>query len=380
MLNLFSLWGRKTTKPADLKKQTPLEDVQRLYKEISLDPTGYRRFTPPSLPLEVVSRAEPDIPGKTGDRPAETSAHESMPHAVRTAGATDGQTQPETAPTDHEKEEHLPPTQLASATSETTTQSPDVPTPFSLLSLFAGSTFHAASADAPVVGFASYSGGVGKSTLSAALAMCLLTRNQRCLVLGETRYSPLPYYLGWTRPEADNADTVIHIRQTTEQSADTLNLFIGGTKSGALVDEARKTIPQADLILFDREASPNIDDELGDLDLVIVPIRPDVNALIIIERIDQALAQLKAPPKLGVFFVLNQYDDRKNLHREIRHTLARRLGKRLLDVVVPWDDSVQLALASGKTPQTLQSNSPFALATKKLCHWLEQITSLPQRA
>lgn len=380
MLNLFSLWGKKATKPSDLKKQTPLEDVQRLYKEISLDPAGYRRFTPPSLPLGGISQAESGMPKKIGDRLAETSAHESMPHAVRTASATDDPTRPEAVPTDHEKEKRLQTTHLASATSETTTPSTDIPTSFSLLSLFAGSTFHAASADAPVVGFASYSGGVGKSTLSAALAMCLLMRNQRCLVLGETRYSPLPYYLGWTKQETDDADAVIHIRQTTEQSAAPLNLFIGGTKSGALIDEARRTIPQADLILFDREASPNIADELGELDLVIVPIRPDVNALIIIERIDQALAQLKAPPKLGVFFVLNQYDDRKNLHREIKHTLARRLGRRLLDVVVPWDDSVQLSLASGKTPQTLQSNSPFALATEKLCHWLEQITSLPQRA
>lgn len=380
MLNLFSRWGKKTPIPAELKRVDPLEDVQRLYNELNLDASSYQRFDTAPLPeTSVISdtptHAAPEVPTETMTPPA---TEEAVPH-------TD-QTPPEQSPS-------------GSDTSAATTEQPPAPglqphaapitTPqaartadFSLLSHFARNTLHAASVDAPVVGFASFSGGVGKSTLSAALATSLLSRNHRCLVLGQTLFSPLPYYLGWTTQEQDDElpSTVIHINQPIESVGKSLNLFIGETGSAHLVEEARKTIPRADLILYDLEASPNIVDAFKSIDLLIVPIRPDINALIIINRIEQAIANLNHPPKLGVYFVLNQYTEEKNLHQEIRQTLERRLGSRLLDVTIPWDETVQEALANGKSPQAHQSNSPFAQATDTLSRWLEQATSLPLRA
>lgn len=372
MLNLFSRWGKKAPNPAALKRVDPLEDVQRLYNELNLDPSGYHRFD--TTPLPETSLAPK--PEKT-----EIEAVQTEPETTTAALTTPEPETPEIAPAPVTPPLETPASPAVAAVSPAKPIPDTKPKSFSLLSHFARNTLRAASIDAPVVGFASFSGGVGKSTLSAALATSLLSRDQRCLVLGQTLFSPLPYYLGWKTQEQDESEnTVVHINQPIEAIGQSLNLFISETGSRHLVAEARNTVPKADLILYDLEASPHIIDAFASIDLLIVPLRPDINALIIINRIEQALSQMEATPRLGVFYVLNQFDEGKSLHREIRQTLKTRLGDRLLDVVIPWDDSVQEALANGRSPQAHQPDSPFARAADSLSRWLEQTASLPARA
>jgi len=379
MLNLFSLWGRKAPAAKGFKNVDPLEDVQRLYDQLNLDSKAYHRFEPTPLPAIQIrpTPAEPvplDAPPEPVTPVASSAsvAPAEIPVKINSEDAsTSASTLAPAEPTENLRSTALP---TPSRSTESRTQR------FSLLSLFERDVVHGASADAPVVGFASFSGGVGKSTLSASLAICMLARGQRCMILGQTIFSPLPYYLGGSGLDLDNEPgPVLHYKQPIPPIGKSLNVFIGEGRIKDIIEEARQVVSRADLILLDLEASPLVTEEFEAIDLLIVPIRPDINALIIIDRIEQSVARMPAPPKMGVFYILNQHDQGNELHTAIKQTLETRLENRLISIAMPLDNSVQQALANGEAPQFYQPDSPFAESLETLSNWLEKITVLPKR-
>jgi cellulose biosynthesis protein BcsQ len=364
MFKIFSKRGRQASAEQTNKDPGALQDVHHLYDTLALDATSYQKFEPRPLPepskaLQQSDELTPPLaeevssPPSLGETPNQSVPDQSQPYSV----TDDVQVwQREVAEKTNQESRYKWVTQLQSDWTRI------------------------ASKDALVVGFASYSGGVGKSTLCAALSSALHAQHYHCLVLGQTHFSPLPFYLGVQNPlDADTEEATTQYVLAPSQASGSLNLVIANRMELDLVSQARLNQARADLILYDLESSSEIASAFESLDLLLVPVRPDINGLIIINRIEQAVSDLSSPPALGVYYVLNQYDESKPIHREIRSALRKRVGERLLDIVVPFDVSVQEALACGALPETYRSDAPFVDAIHRLGLWLRDVARLPKR-
>ncbi len=364
MFKFFSRRGRQAPTKPDIAVTESLQDVQHLFDTLALDSKKYQKFELRNIPEpEKEHQATKEL---TPPLTEEENAHPSI------GGLGNAFVSPKaylfSAPGD-----------IKSARTEVVEKA-NQDSRFKWVAKLQSNWSPIESKDALVVGFASYSGGVGKSTLCAALSSSLRVQHYHCLVLGQTQFSPLPFYLGVQDPfDVDTDDTITHHSLTLPNTQGSLNLIIANRTDIDLVSQARSIHSHADLILYDFEASSEISSAFEFLDLLLVPLRPDINGLIIINRIEQAVSKLTSPPERGVYYVLNQYDETKPIHREIRSALKNRIRERLLDIVVPLDDSVQEALASGALPETYRSDAPFVAAIQKLSIWLRDITRLPMR-
>lgn len=72
---------------------------------------------------------------------------------------------------------------------------------------------------------------------------------------------------------------------------------------------------------------------LGQVDLAVLPLRPDLFALQAADRLLRAVEAAGAP----ALFVLNGFDPGQRAHRSVRQALAEMLGPRLLDPCLPHD-------------------------------------------
>jgi len=230
---------------------------------------------------------------------------------------------------------------------------------------------------APIVGFVSYTGGVGKSTLVAALGAAFARLGVRSLIVGQTPYSPLSYYFGGPRTlPGDSGGSVQQYSYTIPGAEQPIALMIGSVSTSDLVRYARDRMTETSITLMDMEASPRTEEDMPHFDMVAVPLRPDVNALVTIERIERLVESLANRPPLGVWYILNQFDATRDLHVQIHDVLRQRLGDRLLPFVMPLDNSVQEALASGQPPQVYRSYTPFSKAIDNFHAWLSDSTKL----
>lgn len=234
---------------------------------------------------------------------------------------------------------------------------------------------------APIIGFASYTGGVGKSTLAASLGAAFAQMGIRPLIVGQTAYSPLAYYFGGPRTlPSDGGATIQQYSYTVPNASQPIDLMIGNVPTGELVQHAQARLTETSVVLMDMEASPHVEEDLPFFDMVIVPLRPDVNALVTIERIERVIESLDRRPPLGVWYLLNQFDATRDLHVQVHDVLRQRLGNRLLLFVIPLDNSVQEALANGQPPQIYRGYAPFAKAIEDFQVWLSDSTKLTDGA
>lgn len=219
----------------------------------------------------------------------------------------------------------------------------------------------------PIVGLASFTGGAGKSTLAAALAVAIARQAGHAIIIGQTAFSPLGYYFASPQRSGTSASSIQQYTYSLPGTSHGVDLIIGDIATEDLVVAARRISGStAPAILVDLEASPQIDAEIANLDLVLVPLRPDINALVTVERTDLAIARAEIKPRFGVLYILNQFDATRDLHIQVQDLLTRRLGDRLLPFAVPLDNSVQEALASGMPPQIYRESSPFSRAAAEL--------------
>lgn len=346
-----------------------LADVQNLYRDLGLEPTSYHRFDdppppPPATALMDESRAEEFIP-PVRDRGASVSVQEApvlrppvSPHVDREL--------PESVA--------LPPmVSTAGSGKEAYTAKPDAAqTRFAMLNRLEADTGREEKPYAPIIGLVSYTGGVGKSTLAAALGAAFARLDRRCVLVGQTPYSPLAYYFGG--PEVDPArsrTTILHYSQAIEGGGKPVDLLIGDAPTDELIENARQRVSQASVVVMDMEASPHVAEDMPFFDMAIIPVRPDINALVVIERIERALDEAESRPRFGAWYILNQFDAARELHVQISEALRKRLGGRLLEISLPLDNSVQEALASGQPPQVYRSYTPFSHAIEEFEAWLE---------
>lgn len=334
-------------------------DVRKLFSDLGLDGTLYRDFAPlPEAPpgarseVFIAPRAFSPIAAPEG---VPKPAHPPAPPSPRAPEAAEARTS------------EPPPAGVISLPTQTTPS-----TSFAVLRDWGErQSQSAAAAVSPVVGLASFTGGAGKSTLSAALGASLASDGQQVFIVGQTPYSPLAYYFGGPRSQGA-AGSIHHHSYAITGTPNSLDLVIGEAPTGELIRTVRERAPRS-LVLMDLEASPQVDKELGHCDLILVPLRPDINALVTVERTEQALRASDTPPTLGAWYLLNQFDATRDLHIQVHDVLRQRLGERLLSFVIPLDNAVQEALANGQPPQIYRSVAPFCQGVERLRMWLEPI-------
>lgn len=355
-----------------------LADVRNLYSNFGLEPSNYQRFDePPPAPSALVDerRTEEFI------APAHLTARaQPMKVERETMGEYAEPIIPEPTLSTHVDEEPSAPRKPGGGFTHDIEFSPSG-SKFPLLHRLENDIQRHEATLAPVIGLVSYTGGVGKSTLAAALGAAFARLHHRCVLVGQTPYSPLAYYFGGPELSTNqNGAAIIHYSQAIEGGGKPVDLVIGDAPTQELIHNVRQRASQAAVVVMDMEASPGVAEDLPFFDMAIVPVRPDVNSLVMIERLERALEETLSPPTFGTWYLLNQFDAGRELHVQVHETLRRRLGGRLLPFSLPLDNSVQEALASGQPPQVYKAYTPFSRAIDEFESWLEeQIQPASQR-
>jgi hypothetical protein len=95
----------------------------------------------------------------------------------------------------------------------------------------------------------------------------------------------------------------------------------------------------------------------------LIVLVPDARCLAELSRLERSPINLP-------YLLLNQFDNRQPLHREIQSLLKRQFGERLIPVAISHDPDVSVALAQGTTIVDFAPASPATEDLYKLNEWL----------
>ena len=224
---------------------------------------------------------------------------------------------------------------------------------------------------AHVVAVVSSKGGVGKTTLSAALAGCLRLGGGQTLSLDLDPQNALYYHLG-VESGSIGIGNAAHC-ETTWKAA--LQAGFSGAKVlpyGALSDEERRTLEhrmsddqhwlawqldamglcEQDVVILDTPTGRNLylQQALDVADEVIVVTTADAASFITLDQMDHWLNAEGARPGFSTcHYVVNQFDASHELSRDMLEVFKRRLGKKLM-AVIARDKTFDESLAYGRDP------------------------------
>jgi cellulose synthase operon protein YhjQ len=231
----------------------------------------------------------------------------------------------------------------------------------------------------PVLAIFSLAGGVGKTSLVAAVGRGLAARGERVLLTDTSSFGVLPFYFGarevkpgvvrtfsggtsdppirvlTLEAERYEADPDLLRREMTRGAHDSSRVLIDvATGSGAMLRQAARLAPT-----------------------VLVPVVPDMASVVTLQSLEgffRNLEGLSGKP-LQAWFVLNQFDPSSPLHLDVREALRQLLGERLLPFAVRRSAAVSEALAEGMTVLDYAPNSPAAEDTMSLVTWIRNTSA-----
>jgi len=226
----------------------------------------------------------------------------------------------------------------------------------------------------PVLTVFSLAGGVGKTSLVAAVGRALAGRGERVLLTDTCSFGVLPFYFG-----------------ARENKPGVLRTFSGGTSDPPIrvltLDAERES---ADLEFLRREVTRGsqdasrvlIDVASGSAAMlrqalrlsptVLVPLVPDMASVVTLQSLESFFRNqegLSGKP-LQAWYVLNQFDPSFPLQLDVREVLRQQLGERLLPFAIHRSPAVSEALAEGMTVIDYAPNSPAAEDIMSLVTWI----------
>lgn len=169
------------------------------------------------------------------------------------------------------------------------------------------------------IGITNLKGGVGKTTLSINLAVCLAHGGYKvCIVDTDTNQTSFK----WFGVRDENLPQV---------------LVLGATDTKALNKAVDKLHENYDVIIID--GTPSLSEMTTRIilasDLLIIPVRPGAHDF---RTMDEFFTRYNAVKEIkGVmpaYFVFNEYAERINVHKTIRETLIEHYGFPVLDTVI----------------------------------------------
>lgn len=235
----------------------------------------------------------------------------------------------------------------------------------------------------PSLAVFSLAGGVGKTSMVAALGRALSSLGEKVLLADTTSHGLLPYYFGATElksgvvrtfsPPDGSSDAAIHL-----VSYD-LNPHPGPEMQDALAAGLASSAQGVQRLLVDfNPASGWLMRRMSRMaETVLVPLVPDMNSVISLQMIERYFDGLEDADgrALRPFYVLNQFDAALPLHLDVREVLRRRLGDRLLPYVVRRAEAVSEALAEGMTVVDYQPEGLVAEDYVNIAKWLRSVSA-----
>lgn len=169
------------------------------------------------------------------------------------------------------------------------------------------------------IGITNLKGGVGKTTISINLAVCLAHAGYKvCIVDTDINQTSLKWY--GVRDESLPEVSVL-----------------GAVDAKALNKAVDKLHETHDVVIID--GTPSLSEMTTRIivasDLLIIPIRPGANDF---RTMDEFLHRYEAVKELKheipAYFLLNEYSERINVHKTIRQTLLQHYGFPALQTVI----------------------------------------------
>ncbi len=226
----------------------------------------------------------------------------------------------------------------------------------------------------PMMTLFSLAGGVGKTSLAAAIGRALASRGERVLLTDTCSFGVLPFYFGareirtgvvrtfsggTSDPpirvltldiDRENADPELLRRELLRGTHDVNRVLIDvATGSASILRQALRLSP-----------------------LVLVPVVPDMTSVVTLQALEGFFRNqegLSGKP-LQAWYVLSQFDPLSPLQLDVREVLRQQLGERLLPFAVHRTAAVSEALAEGMTVIDYAPNSPATEDVLSLASWV----------
>jgi cellulose synthase operon protein YhjQ len=225
---------------------------------------------------------------------------------------------------------------------------------------------------AHVIAIVSPKGGVGKTTIAAALAATLKPAGQTIAIDLDPQNS-LQYHLGMSpdtavKAEASQAEAswdkllregehgirALPYGVIAEAGARALEKHIAQDKQWLARNLASMNLKADDVVIIDTPAGQTsyLQQVLDVADQVVVVVMPDAGSFIALNHIDQMLEG-----RSDCSYIVNQFDASRTFCQDMREVLTRRFGTKLIGVV-SLDHAISEGLAYGVNPLTESGQSP----------------------
>jgi len=232
---------------------------------------------------------------------------------------------------------------------------------------------------AHVIAVVSLKGGVGKTTISAALTGALALQGP-AFAIDMDPQNALRHHLGAVSDEDG---------EVTGLNGDDWRAFLcdglAGTQMlpyGSLPDKERRVferriendnewlnrhlvamkLQQSDVVILDTPPGPTpyMEQALAVADQVVVVITPDAGSFLTLDQLDRQLESVE-----HCSFIVNQFDASRTFCVDMLEVLKRRLGDKLIGVI-PFDHAISEGLAFGTMPLLTDGESHARQAILKI--------------
>jgi cellulose synthase operon protein YhjQ len=231
---------------------------------------------------------------------------------------------------------------------------------------------------APVMAVFSLAGGVGKSCMVATLGRTLSAQGERVLLVDTAAFSTLQFFFGshdqrvgvlrtFTGPDAKSGLPVDLL------TVDAEGVGLENNLAEPLTQEILRNARSANRILIDLATASGVTVRriLRMSPTVLVPVTPDVRSVASVGAIEAFFQRNPSCTGQSVapLYVLNQFDEGRQLHRDVRAMLQSQLGERLVPVILHRAPAVSEALAEGMTVADYAPGSQIAKDYETLAEW-----------
>jgi cellulose synthase operon protein YhjQ len=234
----------------------------------------------------------------------------------------------------------------------------------------------------PLLAVFSIAGGVGVTSLVAALGRALSASGEKVVLIDTTSQALLPFYFGgkelrhglirtWSPPEQTGEPISISLHDATHMNGNE-------ETQQELVQQIYSSGIGAERMLVD--VSPSSTWLLRKIaalrPAVLVPLVPSMDSVIRLESTERLFRELSRghAETLLPYYVLNHFDPSQPLHSDVRGALRRRLGDRLLGVTIGSSPEVAEAVADGMTVIDYTPDAGVSREYRDLAAWVRTVS------
>ncbi|MGA8110418.1 MAG: cellulose biosynthesis protein BcsQ [Acidobacteriaceae bacterium] len=227
---------------------------------------------------------------------------------------------------------------------------------------------------APVLVLFSLAGGVGKTSLGAAIGRALAARGERVLLADTCSFGLLPFYFGARDIKPGVVRTFSGGASDPPIKVMTLEAERESGEGDWLRREILRGAPDASRVVIDiaTGSAAMLRQALRLGPTVLVPVVPDMASVVTLQSLEAFFRNqegLSGKP-LQAWYLLNQFDPSMPLQLDVREVLRQQLGERLLPFAIHRSAAVSEALAEGMTVIDYAPNSPAAEDIMNLATWI----------